>query len=182
MDYTNYRNFEQVIQKARMACFNSVHRVEDHFVDVNEMIDIGRVSRCCGWHQPVGCQRDLFQFTEKRRVEELEKTGEAEQWVSASFGGEGDGGSPFEAVAIVVGELQEDFRVTHGHGLAGHALSGAGGCVAQVDAEQRSIVGVEVRVVRACIEQSVIGPRESGLSVDDRHGNERAWAKQPSLK
>ena len=41
LDYTNYRNFEQVIQKARMACFNSAHRVEDHFVDVNEMVDIG---------------------------------------------------------------------------------------------------------------------------------------------
>ncbi len=35
------RNFEQVVQKARMACFNSAHRVEDHFVDVTEMVDIG---------------------------------------------------------------------------------------------------------------------------------------------
>ena len=39
--YTDYRNFEQVVQKARMACFNSAHRIEDHFVDVNEMVDIG---------------------------------------------------------------------------------------------------------------------------------------------
>jgi len=41
LDYANYRNFEQVLQKARMACFNSAHRIEDHFVDVNEMVQIG---------------------------------------------------------------------------------------------------------------------------------------------
>ena len=41
LDYTNYRNFEQVTQKARMACFNSAHRVEDHFVDIDDMVDIG---------------------------------------------------------------------------------------------------------------------------------------------
>lgn len=42
LGYTDYRNFEQVVQKARMACFNSAHRVEDHFVDVTEMIEIGK--------------------------------------------------------------------------------------------------------------------------------------------
>jgi len=36
-----YRNFEQVVQKARMACFNSGQRVEDHFVDITEMVAIG---------------------------------------------------------------------------------------------------------------------------------------------
>ncbi len=41
LGYTDYRNFEQVIQKARAACFNSGQRVEDHFVDVNEMVRIG---------------------------------------------------------------------------------------------------------------------------------------------
>ena len=25
-----------------MACFNSVHRIEDHFVDITEMIEIGK--------------------------------------------------------------------------------------------------------------------------------------------
>jgi len=40
--YTDYRNFEQVIQKGRKACFNSGQRVEDHFVDITEMIDIGK--------------------------------------------------------------------------------------------------------------------------------------------
>ena len=38
LGYSDYRNFEQVVQKARMACFNSAHRIEDHFVDVTEMI------------------------------------------------------------------------------------------------------------------------------------------------
>ena len=38
LDYGNYRNFEQVIQRARMACFNSGQRIEDHFVEVNDMI------------------------------------------------------------------------------------------------------------------------------------------------
>lgn len=39
--YSDYRNFELVIQKARLACFNSGQKVEDHFVDVTEMVDIG---------------------------------------------------------------------------------------------------------------------------------------------
>jgi len=41
LGYTDYRNFEQVIQKARLACFNSGQKVEDHFVGVTEMVDIG---------------------------------------------------------------------------------------------------------------------------------------------
>ncbi|MBI4825401.1 MAG: DNA damage-inducible protein D [Nitrospirae bacterium] len=39
--YGDYRNFEGVIEKAKMACFNSGHRLEDHFVDVTEMVTIG---------------------------------------------------------------------------------------------------------------------------------------------
>ena len=42
LDYSDYRNFEQVIGKARLACFNSGHRIEDHFVDITEMIEIGK--------------------------------------------------------------------------------------------------------------------------------------------
>lgn len=42
LGYTDYRNFEQVVRKARMACFNSGQRVEDHFVDITEMIGIGK--------------------------------------------------------------------------------------------------------------------------------------------
>ena len=40
--YTDYRNFEQVLKKAKAACFNSGQRIEDHFVEINEMIEIGK--------------------------------------------------------------------------------------------------------------------------------------------
>jgi len=35
---TDYRNFEQVIRKAKTPCFNSGQRIEDHFVDITEMV------------------------------------------------------------------------------------------------------------------------------------------------
>ena len=41
LGYNDYRNFEAVIQKARTACFNSGQRVDDHFVDITEMVEIG---------------------------------------------------------------------------------------------------------------------------------------------
>ena len=42
LGYTDYRNFEAVIEKARTACFNSGQRVEDHFVEITELIEIGK--------------------------------------------------------------------------------------------------------------------------------------------
>jgi hypothetical protein len=42
LGYADYRNFEQVIGKARLACFNSGQRIEDHFGDITEMIEIGK--------------------------------------------------------------------------------------------------------------------------------------------
>ena len=39
--YGDYRNFEGVVEKAKLSCFNSGHRLEDHFVDVTEMVAIG---------------------------------------------------------------------------------------------------------------------------------------------
>lgn len=41
LGYEQYRNFEQVVAKARQACFNSGQKVEDHFVDITEMVEIG---------------------------------------------------------------------------------------------------------------------------------------------
>ena len=41
LEYTQYRNFEAVIEKAKMACFNSGHRIDDHFADVSKMVEIG---------------------------------------------------------------------------------------------------------------------------------------------
>jgi len=42
LEYTQYRNFEGVIEKAKLSCFNSGHRIEDHFADVSKMIEIGK--------------------------------------------------------------------------------------------------------------------------------------------
>ena len=42
LGYADYRNFEAVVERARAACFNSGQRVEDHFVDITEMIEIGK--------------------------------------------------------------------------------------------------------------------------------------------
>jgi DNA-damage-inducible protein D len=41
LDYTQYRNFKAVIEKAKLACFNSGHRIDDHFADVSKMVEIG---------------------------------------------------------------------------------------------------------------------------------------------
>lgn len=41
LGYGDYRNFEGVVEKAKLACFNSGYRIEDHFVDVTEMVSIG---------------------------------------------------------------------------------------------------------------------------------------------
>lgn len=41
LEYTNYRNFEKVISKAKEACINSNQEVNNHFVGLNEMVEIG---------------------------------------------------------------------------------------------------------------------------------------------
>ena len=38
LEYTQYRNFEAVIEKAKLACFNSGHRIDDHFADISKMV------------------------------------------------------------------------------------------------------------------------------------------------
>ena len=40
--YSSYRNFEQVIAKARTSCVNSGQQVGDHFVDVTDMVEVGK--------------------------------------------------------------------------------------------------------------------------------------------
>jgi DNA-damage-inducible protein D len=41
LGYSDYRNFEAVVEKARTACFNSGQRVDDHFVEITDMVAIG---------------------------------------------------------------------------------------------------------------------------------------------
>ena len=48
LEYAQYRNFEKVIEKAKLACFNSGHAVDDHFADVSKMVALGS-----------GAQRDV---------------------------------------------------------------------------------------------------------------------------
>lgn len=41
LEYSEYRHFKPVIEKAKEACANSGQRIEDHFEDFLEMVDIG---------------------------------------------------------------------------------------------------------------------------------------------
>jgi DNA-damage-inducible protein D len=42
LGYDSYRNFEPVIEKAKIACDQSGHKVVDHFVDSHTMITLGK--------------------------------------------------------------------------------------------------------------------------------------------
>ena len=42
LDYADYRNFRLVIEKAKKACQTSNNSILDHFVDINDMIQIGK--------------------------------------------------------------------------------------------------------------------------------------------
>lgn len=41
LEYTDWRNFSKVIEKAQTACTNSGAQINDHFVEVNKMVEIG---------------------------------------------------------------------------------------------------------------------------------------------
>jgi len=45
LGYTEWRNFVAVISKAKTACEVSGHAIQDHFVDVNKMVDLGSGSQ-----------------------------------------------------------------------------------------------------------------------------------------
>lgn len=41
LGYTEWRNFQKVIEKAKEACIGVKQKVDDHFVDVNKMVALG---------------------------------------------------------------------------------------------------------------------------------------------
>ena len=41
LEYKDWRNFINVINKAKEACLNSKHNILDHFVDITEMVELG---------------------------------------------------------------------------------------------------------------------------------------------
>lgn len=45
LDYQDYRNFQAVVEKAKMACTQSGYQLSDHFGDVTEMVTIGSGAR-----------------------------------------------------------------------------------------------------------------------------------------
>lgn len=45
LEYTEWRNFKKVIEKAKTACMGSENDVLNHFVDVNKMVNMGSGSK-----------------------------------------------------------------------------------------------------------------------------------------
>ncbi|MCU0444917.1 MAG: DNA damage-inducible protein D [Microscillaceae bacterium] len=45
LEYTEWRNFLKIIEKAKTACKNALSEVSDHFVGINKMVDLGSGSQ-----------------------------------------------------------------------------------------------------------------------------------------
>lgn len=44
LEYADYRNFEMVIKKAKESCKNSAQSIREHFVDITDMIEVGKTA------------------------------------------------------------------------------------------------------------------------------------------
>ena len=45
LSYSDYRNFLSVIKKAKAACLNSGEKVENHFGDITEMVQLAKTAQ-----------------------------------------------------------------------------------------------------------------------------------------
>jgi DNA-damage-inducible protein D len=45
LEYSEWRNFEDVIEKGKSACNGSGQSAEDHFVELNKMVELGSGSK-----------------------------------------------------------------------------------------------------------------------------------------
>ena len=45
LEYSQWRNFSNVIEKAKIACVNAGQALVDHFADASKMVDIGSGSQ-----------------------------------------------------------------------------------------------------------------------------------------
>lgn len=43
LEYADYCNFLGVIEKAKTACENSGEVIHNHFVDITEMVEVGKI-------------------------------------------------------------------------------------------------------------------------------------------
>ena len=55
LEYTQWRRFENVINKAKIACKNSNIKVDDHFANVGKMVDIGSNTKRMALFAKAGC-------------------------------------------------------------------------------------------------------------------------------
>lgn len=91
LDYAEFRNFLPVIEKARKACENSGQSVEDHFVEIHEMVEIGS-----------GAKREMASFALSRYACYLiVQNGDASKPVIAN-------GQTYFAIQTRRQELQDD--------------------------------------------------------------------------
>lgn len=99
LGYSDYCSFEQVIGWAQTACFNSGQRIEDHFVEIIEMVEIGKGGRravvticmsryaCCLIIQNAKPSKEIvaldqtYLAIQTRRPELTDETTEEERWL-----------------------------------------------------------------------------------------------------